>query len=162
MTTMPPSHSDAIAEARRLLEEAQEHSHYVDDDRTQKYALMAAGHVLLAIGTEVSEARAELDQLAGIRREVAGLSAAVRELTTTLAKAADPVAEAARALPDIANAISDLPDRGEGLADVATAVESLAANMERPRPSWVRRFVRRREAPASEVAEALQTWGDQS
>ena len=141
MSTMPasPSVADAVAESRRLLEEAQDYNRYYNRrDAARASAQMATGHVLLAIGEELATVRAELSHLAGIRREVADLGQAVRELTATLTKAADPVAEAARALPDIANAISDVPDHGEVLGDIATAVESLVSSLdEQPRRrSW--------------------------
>lgn len=139
MNTMPasPSIADAVAESRRLLETAEEQNQYRGDTNTpqakaQAAAQMATGHVLLAIGEEIATVRAQLDQLAGIRREVAGLAGAVRELTAAVAKSAE-------SLPDIANAISDAPDHSEVLGDIATAVESLATNRNRPRRPWFRR-----------------------
>lgn len=89
-----------------------------------------------------SPTTAILAGLAGVRQELADLTAAVRDL-------ADPVNEAACALADITEVLSDLPDR-EGLADIATAVESLAASVDdRPRRSW---WGRRRSVQAGEVS----------
>lgn len=147
MNTMPatPSVADAVAESRRLLEEAQsqDHNHWNDTDsavKAQASAQMATGHVLLAMGEELATVRAQLDQLAGIRREVAGLSQAVRELTATAAKGVESLQAIAWGTPDIATAISGIPDHSKVLGDIATAVESLATSIdERPRRWFGRR-----------------------
>jgi hypothetical protein len=123
--------ADAVAESQRLLKRAEHFSDYTDE-RAQAAAQMATAQVLVAIGGQIATIGARLDQLAGIRREIAGLTGAVRELTTAVIKSAE-------SLPDIANAISDTPDHGQVLGDIATAVESLATSLDRPRRSWFHR-----------------------
>ena len=108
--------------------------HPASTDDASASAQVGAGHALLAIAEELESLRAEARQAelsirltgTGIRHELAQLTGAVRELTATLAKP-EP-------LIDIANAVSDVANLGDGIADMATAVESLVSSLdEQPR-----------------------------
>lgn len=108
--------------ARRLLGEA-EHVHAerwpCGAERAELAARIAVGLAVLGQGQE----------LAGIRAEVAGLTAAVRELTAAVASAGEQVA----------GEIGCLPETTGDVGVIATALESLAAEVaeaRRPRRAW--------------------------
>lgn len=117
-------------------------SEYVDEESTCQ--VQAGNHSAkcrsMPLDDEAADELAAIRaEVAGARRELADVAAQLRGLNITLAEAGIALAAGARALPDIAQAVSDLPDSGEYLSDIATAVESLAANLERPRLRWFRR-----------------------
>jgi hypothetical protein len=92
-------------------------------------------------------------ELTGVRQELANVAEVMRELAVTVDET----------LLDVANAISDLPDPSEGLADIATAVESLVIRLkERPRRIWRKPLLAGRradEAVAYEPVDQEETEG---
>jgi hypothetical protein len=122
---------------------------YTDGITALRDAQVGTGHALLAIGQELGTLRDQTaEHRAVVCHQLTDIAAAVRELTAAVVSADGPMFTAADHLAGIAAGVERAACAGEGLADVAAAIDALAIDLREPprRRSWRDRLRRRRFA----------------